>query len=107
MSVDQEGRQDTIYSQDGADQIIGSGGADIVDGGSDNDTITVARGADEIDGGSGDDWIEGGSSNDIIFGGLEYLVTAVMISSIAATEMTHLPAAAAATSYLVAMATMS
>ena len=70
VPVDQEGRQDTIYSQDGADQIIGSGGADIVDGGADNDTITVARGADEIYGGSGDDWIEGGSSNDIIFGGL-------------------------------------
>jgi hypothetical protein len=70
VSADQEGRQDTIYSQDGAYQIIGSDGADIVDGVADNDTITVARGADEIDGGSVDDWFEDGSSNDISFGRL-------------------------------------
>ena len=49
--------------------IVGSPGADGLDGTSGNDRICGLTGADRINGGPGNDYLDGGSGNDTIFGG--------------------------------------
>jgi len=53
----------TATAQD--DFLVGSDGADEIDGGAGNDTIRAGAGDDLLIGGQGDDLIDGGSGNDV------------------------------------------
>jgi Ca2+-binding RTX toxin-like protein len=56
---------DTINGKVGADLIYGRAGADTLIGGEGNDTIYGETGADELIGGTGNDILDGGAGNDI------------------------------------------
>ncbi len=56
---------DTINGKAGADLIYGRAGADTLIGGEGNDTIYGEAGADELIGGTGNDILDGGAGNDI------------------------------------------
>jgi len=67
-----------VYGQiigigDGALTLVGTSGADILEGGAFNDTISGLDGADTLIGGDGDDFIFGGATSgdlrDVIYGG--------------------------------------
>jgi len=49
--------------------IVGSPGADVLDGTRGDDRICGLTGADRINGGPGNDYLDGGNGNDTIFGG--------------------------------------
>ena len=79
-SVDTVLKNFTITGGTVSDQIIGSGGNDVISGGGTttgdtltggggNDTVTGNAGADTLNGGAGNDSVAGGSGNDIINGG--------------------------------------
>ncbi|MCA0873447.1 hypothetical protein LCL97_21665 [Seohaeicola saemankumensis] len=53
----------------GNDTINGLDGSDTIDGGAGDDTLTGLRGFDTINGGTGNDTITGGAGNDVINGG--------------------------------------
>ncbi|QDV56453.1 DUF4114 domain-containing protein [Rosistilla oblonga] len=59
----------TIVGTAGADKLNGNDGADHIDGGAGNDTINGGDGNDKIDGGEGNDRISGGAGDDVIEGG--------------------------------------
>jgi Ca2+-binding RTX toxin-like protein len=62
------GLNDTLFGDDQANQLAGSGGNDVIDGGS---------GADTLIGGSGNDVLTGGAGADVFIWGNEYLFTSV------------------------------
>jgi Ca2+-binding RTX toxin-like protein len=67
-----EGRADTIFGEEGDDQLFGHHGHDLIDGGHDHDLITGGDGAEASDtliGGSGDDILSGSEGNDSLTGG--------------------------------------
>ncbi len=53
----------------GNDVILGTNGADVINGGAGYDIICGLDGDDIINGGSGSDWIDGGDGDDTINGG--------------------------------------
>lgn len=62
------GGADTINGLGGNDTICGGNGADVINGGGGDDTIYGGAGADLIDGGGGNDELYGEAGNDEIFG---------------------------------------
>ncbi len=54
---------------DGADTVVGSPAADIINAGNGNDTVKSAGGADRLDGGDGNDTLKSGPGSDLIGGG--------------------------------------
>lgn len=62
------GRPITVFGTSGDDTILGSQGADVIDGGTGNDTIFGLDGDDVICGGMGNDTLHGGPGNDRLFG---------------------------------------
>lgn len=60
---------DCIVGGDGNDRINGQNGADIILGGAGNDDLKGGNDDDWIDGGDGDDSIDGGNGTDICNGG--------------------------------------
>jgi Ca2+-binding RTX toxin-like protein len=62
---------DTFTSQlgAGADNVMGTGDADVIHGGDGNDTIHGSDDHDRIYGGSGNDSLTGGNQNDVLYGG--------------------------------------
>jgi Ca2+-binding RTX toxin-like protein len=60
---------DTINGLGGSDNLFGLGGADILDGGTGNDMLDGGAGADTLIGGTGNDTLLGGLDNDILNGG--------------------------------------
>ena len=59
----------TLRGYGGNDDIGGSYGDDILDGGSGNDRLVALRGDDILDGGTGDDYLQGEGGNDTyVFG---------------------------------------
>jgi len=64
------GSQATIRAErDGEDSLMGTVGADVIDGGDFQDTIDGRGGNDVILGGHGDDQLRGGTGNDTIYDG--------------------------------------
>lgn len=74
---------DTLIGGDGDDQVLSTGGGDLLDGGAGNDFLQAAPDREDDDiliGGAGDDTINGGMGIDTaVFSGLrsQYFVTAV------------------------------
>lgn len=66
------GRDATIVGTDGADTLEGTSGRDVIVGGRGKDTIDGRGGDDIICGGLGSDVIDGGDGNDQIWGGWGY-----------------------------------
>jgi Ca2+-binding RTX toxin-like protein len=60
---------DRIDGRGGDDTICGAGGSDDIEGGDGDDILYGGTGFDNIHGDSGDDLLFGGSSNDDLFGG--------------------------------------
>ncbi|SFL10856.1 Hint domain-containing protein [Shimia haliotis] len=60
---------DEIWAGDGEDSISGGRGADKIWGGSENDTIQGGEGGDTLKGEIGDDFLSGGKGNDVLYGG--------------------------------------
>lgn len=60
---------DTIYGDNGNDQITTGKGSDTVFGGDDDDVIKTGQGNDAVIGNRGADWIDGGDGNDHLLGG--------------------------------------
>ena len=60
---------DCIVGGGGNDRISGQNGADIILGGPGNDDINAGNDDDWVDGGDGDDSIDGGNGTDICNGG--------------------------------------
>jgi RTX calcium-binding nonapeptide repeat (4 copies)/Calpain family cysteine protease len=67
-----------VYGGAGNDTIVGTPGADRLDGGSGNDTITGGAGDDvliggygndTLNGGAGNDWMSGDAGDDLLIGG--------------------------------------
>jgi Ca2+-binding RTX toxin-like protein len=83
---------DTLYGGDGDDQVLSSGGGDLLDGGAGNDDLQA--GPDRADddtliGGTGDDRINGGLGTDIaIFAGNRALYTIIQDGTQAGAEIT-------------------
>ncbi|WP_299044485.1 calcium-binding protein [uncultured Tateyamaria sp.] len=65
------GAADMFLGGDGADRLRGEGGRDTLDGGSGRDTIYGGAGPDGINGGSGQDVLYGGLGADTILGGAD------------------------------------
>jgi Ca2+-binding RTX toxin-like protein len=47
-------------------KLVGTAGADLLDGDEGNDTLLGMAGNDTLKGGFGDDWLEGGAGNDLL-----------------------------------------
>ena len=58
-----------LFGDDGTDQLTGTAGADLVDGGFDADKIVSGTGNDLLLGGPGSDWIVASGGNARIYGG--------------------------------------
>ena len=58
-----------LVGTSGDDVIVGTGGADVIDGRGGDDVICGRGGADRIDGGPGDDLINAGWGSDVVRGG--------------------------------------
>lgn len=52
------------------DNLVGSGGGDVIEGGIGNDVLRGLGGSDTIYGGVGDDSLNGGTGNDLVDGGV-------------------------------------
>ena len=57
---------DDIEGTSGRDVIVALGGNDDIDGNGGNDVICAGSGHDDVDGGRGNDWISGGSGRDTV-----------------------------------------
>lgn len=55
---------DSLYGENGNDNVTGNSGDDILYGGSGNDYLYGNDGNDILDGGIGNDWLYGGNGND-------------------------------------------
>lgn len=64
------GERDIIWALDGADQINGGNGDDIICGGAGADTLNGGNGNDMIAGGTEDDLMNGGFGSDALYGDL-------------------------------------
>ncbi|MBX3411469.1 MAG: hypothetical protein KF708_02035 [Pirellulales bacterium] len=67
-----EGRADSIFGDDGNDQLFGHHGNDFIDGGNDHDLITGgdgSEGSDTLVGGAGNDVLSGAGGADSLVGG--------------------------------------
>lgn len=62
-------RNDLVFGYNGADDLTGNGGDDILAGGVENDTLSGNDGADWLFGGADDDLLIGGAGNDVFDGG--------------------------------------
>ena len=62
------GRADTIYGGEGKDAIYGDAGDDVIHGGDGNDVVIGGNDNDTIHGGAGDDILSGSNGNDILYG---------------------------------------
>ncbi len=60
---------DNIDGGNGSDFLFGGGGDDTITGGDGNDTVQAGTGVDTVNGGMGDDYITAGLGNDTIEGG--------------------------------------
>jgi Ca2+-binding RTX toxin-like protein len=67
--LDGNNGSDTISGLDGDDRLYGRAGSDSIDAGAGNDHVEGGPGADRIDGGAGDDYLVGGHGDDIVRGG--------------------------------------
>ncbi|MEP3440976.1 MAG: Hint domain-containing protein [Sulfitobacter sp.] len=61
--------EDTIFGEDGNDNLSGGFGNDLIDGGADDDTIDGGSGNDTLIGGDGRDVVAGGAGSDDLSGG--------------------------------------
>jgi Ca2+-binding RTX toxin-like protein len=59
----------SLWGEDGNDNIIGGSGEDYLYGGTGDDIIAGLAGDDTLDGGEGNDTLDGGDGNDSIYGG--------------------------------------
>jgi VCBS repeat-containing protein len=64
LSIAVQGRNDTLFGNDGDNTFSGGAGIDSIDGGAGNDVIFGGAGNDTISGGSGEDVVSGGDGND-------------------------------------------
>ncbi|WP_293934135.1 calcium-binding protein [Iodobacter sp.] len=60
---------DVIKGLEGDDKLFGAAGADRLEGGDGNDSLLGQDGDDILNGGAGDDLLDGGAGNDILAGG--------------------------------------
>ncbi len=58
-----------IFAQSGNDEITGTAGDEVIDGGKGNDILNGGAGADELYGGKGNDTLNGGAGADELYGG--------------------------------------
>ena len=63
------GKSQLLLGTSGADTLNGSNGDDCLVGGGGNDTLDGKQGADVILGGNGDDTLNGGQGADVCYGG--------------------------------------
>jgi len=68
-TLDGAGANDTILGSGGNDLLIGSGGADSIDGGAGNDILNGGAENDVLIGGTGNDVLTGDTGNDTLKGG--------------------------------------
>ncbi len=66
--IDELGGNDNIFGGSGIDILKGGGGEDTLTGGSENDTLYGGSSNDYLFGQSGNDTLNGGSENDTLFG---------------------------------------
>ena len=58
-----------LYGNAGGDTLVGTSGADTINGGDGDDMLYGRAGNDSISGGNGNDWLIGEGGNDILTGG--------------------------------------
>ena len=73
--INAEGGDDTLYGNDGNDELYGGGSDDLILGGDGDDTLDGEGSNDTLHGGLGDDTLIGGSGSDVLIsgGGSDYL----------------------------------
>jgi serralysin len=69
MSVTDFLRNDSLVGTKGADTLDGFGGNDVIDGKKGNDTLNGGAGNDTVNGGKGNDVLKGGGGDDTVIGG--------------------------------------